>query len=240
MSDNPAPGTVPSKPGILFVASKVLHPDVLDPLDFTDWYENTHIQEVQSTGGISGTQRYESLSFHSRQRDTSAPKGPENQNLDYDFLTVYTFPDLSFRETEAFNSLDGQSMPNEMLLEKLFKQTAFITRFAEEVSVSGTPKAAPYLLSIATSNGLSESVTPTSPPGSLRQLVVREGSLLSEFNRHWQTEPSEIVLVEADDMSQLDALKKDLEGAKDVEVGFWRLRRNYEGTERKPAGWKPK
>lgn len=38
-------------PGITFVTSKVLNVNVLSPLDFADWYENTHIQEVQATGG---------------------------------------------------------------------------------------------------------------------------------------------------------------------------------------------
>ena len=45
-TDNVAPA-----PGIIFVASKVLNTDVLSPYDFADWYEDTHIQEVQATGG---------------------------------------------------------------------------------------------------------------------------------------------------------------------------------------------
>lgn len=244
MSSTPH-GSVPGKPGILFVASGVVHPDVLDPLDFVDWYENTHIQEVQSTGGIAATQRYESLSFHSRKRDSTATEVVENQNLKFDFLTVYNMPDLSFRETEAFNNLDGQSVPNEELLQKLFKQSAFITRFAEEISDSGattaTSGAAPYLLTVSgVSWDSSNSKLPKSPAGRMRKLSVREGSLLSEFERHWEAVPSDIVLIEADDVAQLKKLHGEFEGIDGLEVGFWRLRRKYEGTERTPAGWKPK
>jgi hypothetical protein len=33
---------------------------------------------------------------------------------------------------------------------------------------------------------------------------------------------------------------KMLEGAGDVQAGFWALRRSYDGAERTPAAWKPK
>ncbi|KAK5169580.1 uncharacterized protein LTR77_005557 [Saxophila tyrrhenica] len=232
------------KPGILFVASTVLHPDALKPLDFVDWYENTHVQEVQSTGGISGTQRYESLIFHSRHRDPTAAS-LENRHCESDFLTIYNMPDLAFRESKAFRGLDGQSKPNEELLEKLFEQTAFVTRFAQEVDVSGSSKAgsdpAPFLLSVcAPSITAAANVLEKSSTGKSRAFSVREGSLLSEFNRSWEKVPSDIRLVEANDISQLKELHKGLEGMEGLEVGFWRLRRSYDGSERTPAGWKPK
>jgi hypothetical protein len=242
-------GTVPGKPGILLVTSTVLHPTFLDPLDFVDWYENTHIQEVQSTGGISGTQRYESLSFQNRYRDKSGKPTAENQNLAYDFLTVYNMPDLAFRESEAFRGLDGQSRPNEELLEKLFKQSAFITRFCEEFEPSQKSiqdeNATSFMLSVGVhSNDSADNVlarlAKITGYRQTRHFKLQEASLLSEFNRSYEDEPSDLALLDFDDRSALDAAEKELQGTEGLELGFWHLRRDYKGSERTPAGWKPK
>lgn len=248
-SDGTLPSEMPSnKPGILFVASKVLHPNKLHPLDFTDWYENTHIQEVQSTGGISGSQRYESLPFHNEFRDPSSINKTRNRGFDYDFVTVYNMPDLAFRDSPAFKGLDGQSDPREELLEGLFRQVGFLTRFAEEVEVSGKEDggfAAPFVITVATkSNDPTSKVT-----GELsskmdgfrrcRTFKIHENSLLSEWKRSYMEEPTSLAILEFDDVPETEILT-DLEGGKDVELGFWRLRRDYQGNERTPKGWSPK
>lgn len=45
-------------------------------------------------------------------------------------------PDIAYRETDEFRGLDGQSRPSEELLEGVFKQARFDTRFYEEVDGS--------------------------------------------------------------------------------------------------------
>jgi hypothetical protein len=238
-------GNVPPKPGILFVASKVLHTDVLNPLDFIDWYENTHIQEVQSTGGIAATQRYESLSFHKRHRDGNATAA-ENVNFNFDYLTIYNMPDLAFRETAAFKGLDGQSKPSEELLEKLFKQTAFATRFCEESEPAAKhDKPATFLATIglrsdALDPELRSKVSKLEGLRSMREFEVLEGSLLREFERSWESEPTSIVLMEFENVESLLGLQNAIGTSQSEEIGLWRLRREYQGSERKPAGWKPK
>jgi hypothetical protein len=238
-------GKVPPKPGILFVASKVLNIDVLDPLDFIDWYENTHIQEVQSTGGISSTQRYESLSFHKCHRDSNATAA-ENANFDFEFLTIYNMPDLAFRETAAFKGLDGQSKPSDELLEKLFKQTAFTTRFCEESEpVAKNDKPVIFLATVcwrsdAHDPEMRSKLSKIEGLRSMREFEVREGSLLRKFERSWESEPTSIVLLEFEDGKGLFGIQNAIGASQSGEIGLWRLRREYQGSERKPAGWKPK
>lgn len=244
-------GTVPSTPGILFVGSKVVNPSNLNPLDFNDWYENTHIQEVQSTGGISGSQRYESLSFHKQYRDTSSKLDIANSNFDFDFVTVYNMPDLAFRESAAFRGLDGQSKPSEELLEGLFRQASFITRFAEEIGVEGESGgfrkgAAPFAVTVGIESGRSgdsgsgvmSALSKIQGYRRKRTLRVHENSLLDRFERSYMDEPAVLAILEFDTIPDDGTLEGSLEGAGQLEIGVWRLRRDYEGSERTPAGWK--
>lgn len=256
MADTPegrTPGTVPSKPGIMSVSSTVLHPDVLDPHDFCNWYENTHIQQVHATGGISRTARYESLSFHDKYQEQNSTSGvpvPENQNFKYDFLTLYEMPDLAFRETEAFRRLDGQSKPSDEsdLLEKVFKQSEFCTRFCEEIEIEG-PKAvnstAPFIVTIGMkssqwSAGSIPTVAKLAGSKRMRKYKLREASVLSEFHRSYVGEPREFTVSDFDSRPDASSVLMQLHDAKDLEIGFWTLRRDYDGTERMPAPWKPK
>ncbi|KAK3724144.1 hypothetical protein LTR37_001266 [Vermiconidia calcicola] len=253
MSDAPdgtTQGTVPSKAGIMAVASTVLHPDALDPLDFTDWYENTHIQEVQATGGVSSTQRYESLTFDNKYRQQQA-EVISNVYFNYDFLTIYNMPDLAARESDAFRGLAGQSKPSdESILEKIFKQSSFSTRFCEQLSVddgpeTNNPSPAPFLVTIGVnSTAPSESVLPTASkvPGYRRVMryKIHENSVLSAFERSYVNEPSEVAIFEFDSRADLKDMGKALESADHLEVGFWTLRKEYAGDERTPAAWEPK
>lgn len=248
-SDGTLPSLMPTnKPGILFVASKVLHPAKLNPLDFTDWYEDTHIQEVQSTGGISGSQRYESLPFHKQYRDEASTVDVPNKGFDFDFVTVYDMPDLAFRDSPAFKGLDGQSEPREELLEGLFRQVGFLTRFAEEAEVSGKGNGdseAPFVITVATksetpvSKVVQEISSKVTGFRRSRMFNVHENSLLSEWKRSYMDEPTSLAILEFEDVPEHGVLS-NLGLRVDVEIGFWRLRRDYAGTERTPKGWEPK
>lgn len=248
-SDSQIPGAVPSKPGILFVLSTVLDPSTLAPMDFADWYENTHIQEVQSTGGISGSQRYEALTFAESYRGKKfdfSGKVPRNRNLDFDFATVYNMPDLAFRESEAFRGLDGQTAPREELLEGLFKRVSFITRFAEEVSSSGPGSSssdpAPFVVTIApsASGGGLPSLERIDGLIRIRRYEVHEGSLLKRFERSWLDEPKEMAILQLESEKGVLDISEIVGKAGQLEVGFWGLRRDYDGGERTPKGWSPR
>lgn len=244
-ADSQIPGAVPSKPGILFVLSTVLDPSDLEPSSFTDWYENTHIQEVQSTGGISGSQRYEALTFASGYRGRKFTAAPENKNLNFDFVTVYHMPDLAFRESAAFRGLDGQTAPRQELLEGLFKHVSFITRFAEEVSVPSSTHSpatpAPFVVTIAPS-AAGDPLTQFKTAKELRRVQkykIHESSLLSRFQRSWLDEPTDLAIFEFDSEEGVAALAEAVGEARGLEVGFWALRRQYDGGERTPKGWNP-
>lgn len=47
--------------------------------------------------------------------------------------TVYEMPDIEYRNTDDFKGLDGQSEPAKELLEGIFKNVRFDTRFYREV-----------------------------------------------------------------------------------------------------------
>ena len=246
--DGTTPGTVPSKPGILFVSSQILNPTIIDPGDFCNWYENTHIQEVQSTGGISSSQRYESLAFIGKHRPdaTSGAAPTRNLNFNYDFLTVYNMPDLAFRESEAFRGLDGQSRPDEVLLEKVFKQTEFLTRFCEEVGVVGSskesPNPAPCIITAGTtSNDALASFSKLPGYRRAKKYSIREASLLSAFQRSYVNEPSDLTIFEFDAIpDNVEGVLKEIQWVEGLEIAFWHLRREYAGTERTPAKWEAK
>ena len=249
--DRTTSDTVPAKPGILFVSSIVLHPSALDPHDFCDWYENTHIQQVQSTGGISSTQRYESISFIRTYRQEEAKSETtlvKNRNFNYDFLTIYNMPDLAFRESEAFRGLDGQSKPSDELLNKVFKQTEFLTRFYEELEIDGSSAAGtppPFIMTVGVSVDHSIAKFPptfskTSSHRRVKKYKLHEASILSEFQRSYVFEPSEMSIYEFDHVPDTSELLKELLSVNNLEVGLWQLKRDYDGSERTPAGWKPK
>ena len=256
--DSKTPGTVPSKPGIMAVMSTVLHPDTLNPLDFCDWYENTHIQEVHMTGGISRTQRYESLDFIYRHRPeaSNGSQCSENQNCNYDYITVYHMPDLAFRESAAFRGLAGQSVPSDDLVEKIFKQAEFCTRFCEELKTdasasssttisNGPLSSAPLLATIGvpSSRSVEEvllAVSHSAPRPVITRYRIHEASILSEFKRSYVAEPKDTFLVVLDSKSDAESLVTALKTQEGLEIGYWGLRRDYDGAERTPAPWRPR
>ncbi|KAF2014638.1 hypothetical protein BU24DRAFT_493198 [Aaosphaeria arxii CBS 175.79] len=112
-------------PGVLWVSSRILpSAPTLAPQSFCTWYEETHIQEVTSLPGVPRAARYEAL---------SPQPSPTTWSSLVPWLTVYEMPDVDYRSTEEFKELDGQSRPGQELLEGVFRQARFDTRFCEEV-----------------------------------------------------------------------------------------------------------
>jgi hypothetical protein len=111
--------------GILWVASRIKKP-TLSHEKFCSWYENVHIQEVTALSGVPRAARYEGI---------QPSPFPGALSDDAPWLTVYEMPDIGFRENKAFRGLDGQSEPKKELLEGVFKQARFDTRFYECIQV---------------------------------------------------------------------------------------------------------
>ena len=235
---------LPSKSGILLDTSKVLDQSgALSTLEFATWYENTHIPAVQATGAVSRTLHYESLSFISQHRSNGRRKEvPENVNLDYDFLSVYFMPDLSLRDSEAFRSVIGEIQPageDSKLLERLLMQTEFFMRFCESLDSADStfPAVAPPFL--VTVGVRAHQTLPT----ELRDKVigkfkVREGANLSGYERTYPSErPDEIIIIGYNSIPDLSKLGIPDDEA--IEIGIWGLKREYDGSEREPARWRP-
>ncbi|KAF2646315.1 hypothetical protein P280DRAFT_357945, partial [Massarina eburnea CBS 473.64] len=114
--------------GVLWVSSRIADPSLpsttLTPSALCAWYENQHIQEVTALSGVPCAARYEAITPQPDAKAWSA-QAP--------WLTVYEMPDIAFRHTEEFKGLDGQREPKGDLLESVFKQVRFDTRFYEEV-----------------------------------------------------------------------------------------------------------
>lgn len=120
----PDMSSITSKPGILWVSSAISQPTKLPPKKFTTWYEDTHIGEVIATGGVPSASRYEAV------QPLSTSK-PLKATMEAPWLTVYEMPDVKFRHTKTFKGLDGQTKPKGNLLEEIFSNAVFKTRFCE-------------------------------------------------------------------------------------------------------------
>lgn len=235
---------LPSNPGILIDASKVLDPSgALSSLEFAKWYESTHIPAVQATGAVSRTLHYESLSFMDQHRSNGRRKEvPENINLDYNLLSIYFMPDLSLRDSEEFKNVIGEGHPSgedSKLLERLLMQTEFYLRLCESLdtpNVHFPARPPPFLVTF----GLSAH---QGPPTELREKVigrfkVRESAILSEYEwTHPSDCPEEVMMIASNSVP--DFSKLDIADDQAVEIGVWGLKREYDGSEKQPAHWRP-
>ncbi|KAJ4355430.1 uncharacterized protein N0V89_003446 [Didymosphaeria variabile] len=137
-------------PGILWVSSRLSPPpqlrlgvDVLTPEKFCNWYEETHIQEVTALPGVPGAMRWEAV-YPQPSATAWSVEAP--------WLTVYSMPDVEYRNSRAFKGLDGQSAPKVKLLREVFEQARFDTRFYEQISPTSSEAGGPtpeYVLSWA-------------------------------------------------------------------------------------------
>ena len=243
-----------SKEGVLLLASKIIDDSAaLSSTDFARWGEDTCVPSVQATGGISRTLRYESLTFLQQHRSTGQSGGakavPENINFPYDFLDVYFLPDLDFRESEDFRQLpiigDAEMTANldaSKLLERLLMQTVFNIKFCERTdddgSSSSTAVPAPFLVTITSAAQIS---LPKDIGGKVMgRYSVRSGYTYTDLERlDLLANPNdELMLVGCNSIRKVVELLGSLE-TPPKEVGVWGLKREYDGSERKAASWRP-
>jgi hypothetical protein len=126
-------------PGILWVASRITKPDKLSDDKFCQWYEDQHVDEVVALSGIPAAARYEAVPMS----EIAGPPTPESIKaaeeppayvLGAKWLTIYEMKDVEFRNSAEFRGLDGQSKPKDDLLNGVFKNAMFETRFGELLS----------------------------------------------------------------------------------------------------------
>lgn len=243
-----------SQPGVLLLTSKGLDDSAaLTGLDFARWGEETCVPSVQTTGGVAHTLRYESLDFMKRHRSSGKKEhsaGQEQSQSDeggaYDFLDVYFMPDIDFTEREEWRRLpivrnadiDG-NMDASKLLERLLMQTEFQVRLCSEAEGEGTatfPAApAPFLVTATTSDGwLPDDIL--NAGHIMGRFQVRSAFTVSAMERLEQDVSSsdEVVLIACNSPRGLETVS-----SRGREVKLWGLRRQYTGSEREPAAWRP-
>ncbi|KAF2681762.1 hypothetical protein K458DRAFT_309076 [Lentithecium fluviatile CBS 122367] len=225
-------------PGLLWVSSRIHLPPTLPPSvprlipsTFCFWYENTHIQEVTVLSGVPKAARYEAI--------TEQPDA-EGWSVEAPWLTVYEMPDIRFRESKEFKRLDGQSLPKKELLDGVFRQARFDTRFYEistivaNYLVDAGPAA--FLVSWSLSSLLSstdlEGLEEIEGFRRVRVCKVVNATTLDQFERMGSAVQPYVVLIEFDGvelpvMSVKNALGRNGDGA-ELEVGWYRLKRVYE------------
>ena len=82
-----------SGPGIMFVQSKILDPDVLSEKTYIEWYEDEHIAEIMETSGVNSAFRYKNA----------------DPSVDKPFLATYPLGDLAFTQGEEFKKIKVHS-----------------------------------------------------------------------------------------------------------------------------------
>jgi hypothetical protein len=129
-------------PGIVWVASQITRPAKLSDEKFNAWYENRHIDEVVSLPGIRAAARYTAIPLDAL--TGPAPESPPSADADAEvpayllkakWLTIYEMRDVEYRNSAEFKGLDGQSVPDGHLLETVFKNAKFETRFGSEEQI---------------------------------------------------------------------------------------------------------
>lgn len=245
-----------SRPGILLLASRILDDSgALTGLDFARWGEETCVPSVQATGGVSRTLRYESVRFMRQQR--SAGRGSsiaddlqlENVGSPYEFMDVYSMPDINARNGEAFKELPIIGDPEitaaidaSKLLERLLMQTEFELKFCAAVESNTASSAAPtpFLITVALHAGQELPSSLAAAGKVVGRYQVQDGAILSALERSQLpvSSPREIVLLACNSMRNYSASGLDkAEGSS--EVGIWGLRKEFTGDERLPAAWRP-
>ncbi|TPX08012.1 uncharacterized protein E0L32_010343 [Thyridium curvatum] len=81
--------------GILYVQSRISRPDIVDEDTYFRWYDDDHIAEILTTGGIDSARRH----FHvdRDKTDGTAPQMP--------FLALYPMDDLAFLLSDRFRKI---------------------------------------------------------------------------------------------------------------------------------------
>ncbi|KAF2786211.1 hypothetical protein K505DRAFT_422566 [Melanomma pulvis-pyrius CBS 109.77] len=231
-------------PGVLWVSSRTLSAS-LPASKLCTWYESTHIPEVLALPGIPRAARYEA---HPK------PPGPSTYSSEAPWLTVYEMPDVEYRETSEFKSLDGQSEPRKELLEGVFRKARFDTRFYEGVQEFGADAVtgpANLLISAALQPAAGQDADfdawyrqehlhlLSKCPGyrRSRRFKVVNATVLDKFERREPEVPQYLALHEFDGEDfPMEALggtagtewaKKVMGNLNREEVGWYRLKREY-------------
>ncbi|KAJ0369442.1 hypothetical protein COL26b_010431 [Colletotrichum chrysophilum] len=86
-------------PGLLFVNSKIIRPDLIDEESFFKWYDEDHIAEILATSGIQSAFRFLDVNIGSVERP---------------YLAIYPMRDIGFTQTEEFRNINVSSdmLPN--------------------------------------------------------------------------------------------------------------------------------
>ena len=89
-------------PGMLFVRSRIAlaSKDVLNESVFVKWYDEEHIPEVVSAGGIKSGFRYQDI-------DKTSPTGDAQNHKPY--LVCYPMHDLAFTQSNEFKAINIKS-----------------------------------------------------------------------------------------------------------------------------------
>lgn len=86
-------------PGLLFVNSKIIRPDLIGEEAFFKWYDEDHIAEILATSGIQSAFRFLDANIGSVERP---------------YLAMYPMRDIGFTKTEEFRNINVSSdmLPN--------------------------------------------------------------------------------------------------------------------------------
>lgn len=164
-------------------------------------------------------------------------------------------PDIEYRHTKQFKGLDGQSEPKQELLENVFKQARFDTRFYEEVQIyesEGAKKGpAKYLISAALQPAAGQDedfdkwyrqehlkVLSEAPEyRRSRRYKVANATMLDQFVRKAPEVPQYLALHEFDGedlpwkelgaSAETEWAKRIMENLRKEEIGWYRLKRVY-------------
>lgn len=153
------------------------------------------------------------------------------------WLTVYEMPDVEYRLTTEFRSLDGQSAPSPCLLHSVFEQARFDTRFyalrsSTAARSDAPPRPASFLLSWASDAAAEVDVEAVKDAidgcVSVRSFEVVDASTLENFVRRDARVKRGLVLVEFERGVERGRVREVLErGSEEVEVGWYALKRVY-------------
>ena len=104
-----------AQPGILWVNSKITHPDSITPENFNKWYNEVHIPDILATSGFNSAFRYRSID----------PKA------DRPYLAMYPVSDLNWLRSKEFSTIPVTSDYFPGPSHNCFDSVDFDTRFYE-------------------------------------------------------------------------------------------------------------
>ncbi|KFY76852.1 hypothetical protein V499_03630 [Pseudogymnoascus sp. VKM F-103] len=114
-----------AQPGILWVNSKITHPDAITPENFDKWYNDIHVPDILATSGFDSAFRYKNID----------PKA------DRPYLAMYPVSDVDWLGSPEFSSIPNTSDCFPGPSHKCFDYADFDTRFYEFIHSYEKPGA---------------------------------------------------------------------------------------------------